>query len=212
MGMAKQFLFPGFEKLKEKDFGGSLLKGNAREARPVSIKRPMHLVMRSELAKGEHSFLCNTQRKNRIKALIDRAALAHGVKVYRYANGGNHLHLIVLPRSRVAFQRFIRTISGLIARLTLKVERGTALQSSACASIKANAGIKRKFWDARPFTRLLEWGRDYRQACAYVVQNTMEALGFFPYRPRGRDPRLRGKINSRKKLSNEFQSMGMELT
>lgn len=178
--MAKQLLLSGFEKLSKKDFGGDLLRGNAREERPISLRRPMHLVMRSTFATRGRSFLFNTQRKNRIRSLIDRAAHAQGVKIYRYANSGNHLHMIVLPRSRVAFHRFIRTISGLIARLTLGAERGKALGQ--------------KFWDARPFTRILEWGRDYRLTCEYLAQNTLEALGFVPFQPRkerGRDPRFR---------------------
>ena len=169
MGSSKQFIFTGFEKLKIKDFGGSLIKGNPRDSRPISTKRPMHLVMRATLARGERSFL-KAGRARQIKDLVDRSAQRHGVKVYRFANSGNHLHMIVLPRSRSAFNAFIRTISGLIARLTLNVERGRSL------------GLK--FWDARPFTRILEWGKDYTQACRYLLQNTLEALGFIPYQPR----------------------------
>jgi REP element-mobilizing transposase RayT len=169
MRSPKQFIFTGFEKLKTKEFGGALIKGNPREARPVSTKRPMHLVMRSTLARGERSFL-RPARAKQIKDLVQRTSKKHGVKVYRFANSGNHLHMIVLPSSRTGFNGFIRAISGLIARLTLGVERGRA------------KGLK--FWDARPFTRVLEWGRDYRQACAYLAQNILEALGFIEYRPR----------------------------
>jgi REP element-mobilizing transposase RayT len=166
MRSSKQFTFTGFEKLKIKDFGGMLIKGNARETRPISTKRPMHLVMRSTLAKGERSFL-RPARARQLRSLVERASQKHGVKVYRFANSGNHLHMIVLPRSRDGFNAFIRSISGLIARLTLGVERGRAL------------GLK--FWDARPFTRILEWGKDYTNACQYLLQNTLEALGFVPY-------------------------------
>ena len=167
--MAKQLLFPEFEKLKQKDFGGSLISGNPREPRPISTKRPMHLVMRSSHARGQNSFL-SPKRSKLIRELIYRSGKHQGVKIYRYANSGNHLHLIVLPSSRKAFQRFIRVISGLIARITLGVERGHA------------RGIK--FWDARPFTRILEWGRDFNTSCRYLLQNTLEALGFMKYRPR----------------------------
>ena len=65
--MAKQLVFPGFEKLMKADFGGDLLKGNAREQRPISNKRPMHLVMRSTLATGERSFL-NARKKKASKS------------------------------------------------------------------------------------------------------------------------------------------------
>lgn len=176
-----QLAFKDFEKEKIKDFGGSLIRGNPRERRPLSTKRPLHLVLRSSLARGERSFL-NGRRRLAIQNLIQRAARAKGVKVYRLANSGNHLHLIVLPPSRAAFHAFIRAISGLIARLVLGAEKGRA------------QGIR--FWDARPFTRILEWGRDYKRACSYLLQNTLEALGFAPYRPRKND-RLRKSARPR---------------
>lgn len=185
MRSSQQFIFSGFEKLKIKDFGGALIKGNPREARPVSTKRPMHLVMRSTLARGERSFL-RPARAKQIKDLVQRTSQRHGVKVYRFANSGNHLHLIVLPRSRDGFNAFIRAISGLIARLTLGVERGRAM------------GLK--FWDARPFTRVLEWGRDYRQACKYLAQNILEALGFIEYKPRAGVKTASARAKTRPKL------------
>jgi REP element-mobilizing transposase RayT len=183
MRASQQFIFSGFEKLKAKDFGGALIKGNPREARPVSTKRPMHLVMRSTFTRGERSFL-RPARAKQIKELVQRTSQRHGVKVYRFANSGNHLHMIVLPRSRNGFNAFIRAISGLIARLTLGVERGRA------------KGLK--FWDARPFTRILEWGKDYTNACRYLLQNTLEALGFAPYLPRTAQAKTGRKSRSRK--------------
>lgn len=167
--MGKQIAFASFEKLKIKDFGGSMIKGNAREQRPLSTKRPVHLVMRSTYARGEKSFLA-PKRARLVKDLVNRAGAHQGVKIYRFANSGNHLHFVILPASRTAYLRFIRAISGRLARLVLGAERGNA------------KGIK--FWDALPFTRILEWGRDYRRACAYLKQNTLEALGFVPYKPR----------------------------
>ncbi len=40
------------------------------------------------------------------------------------------------------------------------------------------------FWEYRPFSRLLHWGKDYKTAISYLLQNTLEALGFTPYTPR----------------------------
>jgi REP element-mobilizing transposase RayT len=179
MATRKQLFFPGFEKVVAKDFGGSFITGHAREQRPISLKRPMHLVLRSSLAVGDLSFL-RPKRRHLIRTLVEKIAREKGVKVYRFANSGNHLHMIVLPHSRRAFHAFIRTLSGLIARRTLGVERGRA------------KGIQ--FWDALPFTRILEWGKDYRQACGYLRQNVLEALGFISYRPRrtgGRRPKTK---------------------
>jgi len=164
-------LLPGFKKLGSKEFGGSLLKGNPREARPLVTKRPMHPVLRSTLATGDKSFL-NPSRARKIKWLVHRIGKQVGVKVYRYANSGNHLHLVILARSRPAFIKYVKSISGLIARLTMGTERGSPLG--------------RKFWDARPFTKIIEWGREFRALSNYVLQNTMEALGFVAYTPRKR--------------------------
>jgi len=171
MRRAKQDLLPGFGQFGIKKFGGTGLKGNAREQRPISTKRPIHLVMKSTLARGDKSFLSKT-RARRIEDLVHRQGRLCGVKVYRFANSGNHLHLVIKPASKRAFQTYIRAISGLIARITLGAEKGKA------------RGLK--FWDARPFTRIIEWGRDYRNVCNYVLQNTLEAIGFIAYQPRGR--------------------------
>jgi REP element-mobilizing transposase RayT len=164
-----QFL-PGLEKVGVKVFGGTQLKGNPREQRPISIKKPMHLTMRSRLATGDRSFLIH-ERSIKIETIIHKAAKVHGVQILRFANAGNHLHIAILPKSRKAFVAFIRTISGLIARITLNKERG-------------RAGKALKFWDARPYTRILEWGREFANVKAYLVKNTLEALGFQPYVPR----------------------------
>jgi hypothetical protein len=170
----QQPYFEALQGLKEKSFGGSLIKGNAREARPISVKRPMHLVMRSTRAKGEHSLLA---RRMRIERAIRKVGKLTGVKVYRYANSGNHLHLVILPRSRPAYHAFIRAISGIVARIALGVERG-----------RPGAHDTRGFWDALPFTKIIEWGRQFANAHWYVLQNKLEAEGFTDYRPRKRKP------------------------
>jgi len=180
MRAKRQPSLPGFGKFEIKEFGGSYLKGNAREERPISAKRPMHLVMRSTLARGERSFL-NKSKARQIESLVHKLAKEKGVKVYRFANSGNHLHFLLLPSSREAFHSYIRAISGLIARISLGVERGKAL------------GLK--FWDARPYTKIIEWGREFRSVCNYVLQNTLEAIGFIAYQPRGRKKQQILKIN-----------------
>src|SRR5947207_663440 len=120
MKKEKQPYFPLFEDEKVKHFGGMYLKNsNAKEKRPISIKKAMHLVMGSSHAKKELSLL---RKEVEIKNIIYKQAQAHRVKIYRLANGGNHLHLIIKPSSRKAYSDFIKSISGLIARLVLQVE------------------------------------------------------------------------------------------
>ena len=40
------------------------------------------------------------------------------------------------------------------------------------------------FWKGRPFTRIVSWGRDFKNVCAYVVKNFKEVVGFVKYSPR----------------------------
>jgi REP element-mobilizing transposase RayT len=171
MARPKQLLIPALQGLSQKSFGGSRIKGNAREARPISIKRPMHLVLRSTLAKGERSLL---RRGIVIEKTAHHIARLAGVRVYRYANGGNHLHLVILPRSREAYHSFVRALTGIVARLVLGAQRGHAKDT--------------KFWDTLPFTLIIEWGRQFRNASDYVLQNFLEAEGIINPVPRKRKP------------------------
>jgi hypothetical protein len=135
----------------------------------------MHLVLRSSQARGERSFLRPGGRARLIERLVRKQGREKGVRIYRFANSGNHLHLLVLPRSRKGYRAFVRAISGLIARLALGAERGRAQMAQGA-----------RFWDARPYTRIVEWGRAFHVACHYVRLNELEAPGFWPYRARGR--------------------------
>jgi REP element-mobilizing transposase RayT len=170
---SRQLAFDMLEMKNIKHFGGSYLKNHPKGKRPLTTKRSMHLVMRSLFAKGAQSFL----RKDReIQALVNAQAKRFGVKIYRFANAGNHLHLVILPRSRNAYRAFIRSITGLMARLIMKSQRGTPL--------------KKSFWEKRPFTRVVEWGKAFKTICDYLMQNTLEALGFIEYQPRREKDRI----------------------
>ena len=178
---------PGFAGLKEKNFGGSLLgKGNPRHPRPLSFRRPLHLVMRSSQAVREKSLL-SPRRARQVEAVVRRTARQRGIRVYRYANSGNHLHILIKVPSPQAYRAYIRAISGLIARLVLGTERGAGRKPALGAGKKQGSEKSAHFWDARPFTRIVEWGRDYLRVCDYLLQNRLEALGFVPYRYRGKE-------------------------
>ena len=142
-------------------FGGSLLKGNPRGPRPIAPKTPLHLVVRSTRARGARSFLAPA-RARKIERLVFRLGRKLEVRVYRYANSGNHLHLLVRPRTREGFHAYTRALTGIIARLTLGAERGRAKHTP--------------FWDKRPFTRIVEWGRDFIGVAHYVENNTVQVL------------------------------------
>jgi len=165
---------PGFDAKRAYSFGGTNgAKGNPRGARPVVTKRPMHVVLSSSIARG-HFSLWMHQRE--IVECFLRQGRRFGVKVFDFANAGNHLHLIVQARSREAYRGFIRAVAGLVPRIVLRVRRGVSI-TGLFPQWKEREAVG--FWDARPFTRVVEWGRDFNALKRYLVFNRagMEGLG-----------------------------------
>ena len=185
------FFAVGCEYRPAKTFGGSDLKGNPRTKRPFSAKKAVHLVMKSRLAIGERS-MWRKSHKLAIEDCVNRQARESGVKLYSFVNVGNHLHLVIKAESRSDYRRFVRSVSGLIARIVLGRERGSK-RTGGVETIDARRDqkgrsespvggdateLKLRFWDARPFTRIVEWGRDFTHLTKYILKNRLEAFGF----------------------------------
>jgi len=62
-----------------KGFGGELLNGKRKEKRPLSDKKPMHLILRS------HSVKAYTPTNKSLKSLIYRTAEKYSIKIYELA-------------------------------------------------------------------------------------------------------------------------------
>ena len=58
---------------------------------------------------------------------------------------------------------------------------------------KKNLNVKAGFWEFRPFSRVVSWGRDFKTCVKYLNQNVLEAFGFVPYKPRKNFYRIRIK-------------------
>jgi REP element-mobilizing transposase RayT len=154
-------------KLFKKDsttFGGSLFSGNAREKRPFSPKCVTHVVLRSSHARGSWSML-QRANKTKIDGIIKKAANTFFVSVKRFVNVGNHLHLAIRAPNEEAQANFLRTITALISRLVTGSKKGQPSR------------IK-KFWDAKPFTKLVKWAVQYPRLLRYMAYNSLEAIGF----------------------------------
>lgn len=149
---------------KKFTFGGTMLKGNAREKRPFHKNMFTHLVMRSRFAVGERSML-RMIHKRVVEDIVRGAAKLFSVKIERFVNVGNHLHILIKAPTRQAQANFLRSISGQIVRQIMGVEKGMP-------------GRFEKFWDSKPFTRLVSWGRAYRAVTHYLALNSLEAIGF----------------------------------
>lgn len=163
--LPKQFSFFSKQSLS---FGGSLLKNShARVARPLNSKEFVHIVLKSEIAVGD---LRLTRKKDHVEAIIKSQLDRFKIKVKNMAIASNHIHILILFKSRRLYFCWIRRITGLIARLMLNAEKGKP-------SLK-------KFWTHRPFTRVVFWGIDLRGVAAYIEKNELEAIGFTNYIPR----------------------------
>src|SRR4051812_3601385 len=112
---ARQLSFlPALKMPSELAHGGELRKGKRKQIRPYDPGRPLHLILKSSRARGEWSML-----SQRHSAWIERElyALARRfrVKVYRFVNVGNHLHLLVQAKRKRDFKAFLKAFSGMIA-------------------------------------------------------------------------------------------------
>lgn len=136
-------------------FGGDLLIDPKRSIRPLSTKNPTHLVLKS---KPTFQLF---KKKSVIEQIIRKQAKRFGIKIYEISIQKDHIHLNILIFSREMYKRFIRSITGLIAR-------------------KLGKGI----WKLRPFTRVTHWGKAYKTLKNYVLQNELEIQGVIPYQKR----------------------------
>src|SRR5690349_18553889 len=117
MGKRKaQLGFDGAGFRKKLSFGGSLLKGNARERRPIDTKMPLHLVLRAQVDKGRS--MLSPHCFNAIYETIKRTSKKYGITIYDHANVGNHLHLLIRVTNRHVWGGFIRELTGRIAQIT----------------------------------------------------------------------------------------------
>jgi len=171
------------------EHGGSLGRGKRKTARPIHPQWPLHVVLRSSRATGPWSLL-RPELDGAIRHDLGSLARRFGVRVYQFANVGNHLHLLVRPGSRAGFQRMLRALSGMIARRVTGARRGRP------------AG---RFWDELAYSRVVRWGRDYRAVRAYVRHNQEQRGGLGRARAgrrgagaRRRSPRAAGQAVMRR--------------
>lgn len=142
------------------EHGGDLRQGKRKIRRPFHAKKAIHISMRSSRARGSWSLLRPAHRR-RVLELLQKTAEKREIRVYRFANVGNHLHLLIRARSRADLRAFLREFAGLIA-------------VTVTGAVK---GRPQKFWDGIPWSRIVEWGRQFKSAARYVLLNVMESAG-----------------------------------
>jgi REP element-mobilizing transposase RayT len=176
----KESYLPGFEKAAGAQHGGDLAKGKRKTFRPIDPKQALHVVLRSSKARGELSLL-HPRHCNAIEKHVHKTARRCGVRVYRFANVGNHLHLLIKVPSRPAWKRFAKQISGGIAQIVTGARKGSALsrntarRNDRCKDAFIPESAQRAFWDHLLFTRIVSFGRDFNGVAKYLIKNLFEA-------------------------------------
>jgi hypothetical protein len=153
--------------------GGEIRIGKRKEARPFNPKLAMHLILKSSRARDTWSML-HPRHKGRVYWLVESKAEKHSIRVYQFANVGNHLHLLIRARSHASFKRFLRELSGAIAQ-------------TVTGATKSNP---QKFWDGLAFSRLVSWGADFARVQGYVIKNLLEGMGVLDRKGRDRDLKI----------------------
>ena len=179
-----------------------------RSRRPLSTKHPLHLTLRSDFAYGSRSLL---KHRALIYSIGKKFSHRFGVKIYRQAICGNHIHLLVRGTTRIGLQNFFRVFSGHIAQQILgtapitaherskvlgRVSGGGApvdseLKRSLVKERHSKVGLRkgckknqRQFWALLTYTRVISWGKEFSAVSRYILQNTLEALRLIAYQPR----------------------------
>ena len=97
------------EMKRQAEFGGSLLKGKRKTARPFSKKKPMHITFQRS---NSYRRLSLVAKQTAIVLLVKGLANKHGVKVYELSVNPNHIHFLLLSPAKKFFQNFLRQCSA----------------------------------------------------------------------------------------------------
>jgi REP element-mobilizing transposase RayT len=179
--MKQQTLFK--EPNEKRFFGGELLNGRRKSSRPLCGKSAIHTVLKSQWARGTNAF---THRDNftAIENLIRNRAKKYGIRIYRIAIVSDHIHLLLRAKRRWLYRAFISSLTGQIAQHVMKFQSFAGFLKRFAGEGYQKQHKEQKFWIYRPFTRILCWGRDYRNCLKYLLRNKLEALGFIKYQLR----------------------------
>lgn len=154
-----------FLKDEPKAYGGDLLKtrkGRSR-GRPLDTRHSMHFVLRSTQARGEWSFW---RHKVKIRVIIERFASKNGIRLHSMANVGNHLHLHLQLSNRFTYEKFIRAVTAAIMMQITGVSRWSKTK------------LKQKFWDQRPFSRVVIGYSAVMKLVDYLEINKLQGAGY----------------------------------
>ena len=165
-------LFKKMNAHEQSRFGGSLLKGShAKTKRPFRPHLALHVVLKMNPKICDESDPKIFTRKslfvfmNEVDSVLQEQSRRHKIRVYGAANSGNHLHLVIQAPSKVHLNSFLRAFSGRVAQIV----QGEKIE-------KSRKSFKEMFWEARPYSRLVSWGKDFKGLLRYIGINVTETV------------------------------------
>lgn len=159
----KQMRF-GFLGDYSKEFGGSLLTGKRKSKRPLSVKNPMHLVLKTT---GKRFF---SPGNRSLEKQIGNVAAKFKIKVSRVSLNWSHIHAIIQVPNREAYNSFVRELTS---KISIAISKRFGLLSN-------------DLFDLRPYTRILNWGCDLANVYEYHDLNDLNDLEARGYIQRSR--------------------------
>jgi hypothetical protein len=136
-------------------FGGSLLLGKRKSKRPLSAKKPIHLILKTDTQFARSLF--SPLYKNSMKSL-KRTAEQFKIKIHELAFNFTHVHLVISFKSSSNYIKFIRVFTCRLAFLA-----------------RAKLNSTRKIFNFRPYSRIVSWGNDFRRVLAYLFNNQVQS-------------------------------------
>lgn len=123
--------------------------------RELDFGKPTHLVLR--LKETLPNLFCPRDKK--LREGFHKTAEKFSIKIYELVFNHTHVHLLTKLPSQEAYRAFIRELT------------------SRCVSYwSKKIGIKlRKIFATLPFTRIIEWGRDFFGIKKYFEKNEKES-------------------------------------
>jgi len=137
-------------------------KRSGRKARPISSRETMHLILKSSRAQGDWSFRAPKNRQ-KVLSLLSKFASRNAVKILSVANASNHLHIHLRLTSRHLYRAFIRGVTSAVAMAVTGASRWKKVGG--------------KFWDYRPFSRVVRGWKAFLALKDYLHVNQLENAG-----------------------------------
>ncbi len=139
-------------------FGGASTLGKRKVARTILPNKWIHLCLKSQKAVGVLSLL-HPRVREKIESLIRQKAKKFFVELNSAVNMGNHFHLKIRVIRKDDFIKFLKSITGLIARIVTGAKKGVKFG---------------KFWDAIAYTRVLMSSFEELSLRGYFNANRIE--------------------------------------